>query len=174
MAGFNFNLRKVLKEAAECDSLCKGNFDTILDKADLEKIFEKTCSITEHVAQQLKEQMCNPDSLRIVYDESAEQFFMDYNELINFCEASGKDVKDAVDAIVEHYQDEYDNFTLETFNIVFPQLEAFTDIMKGSVGYQDIAWSSHFLSNCINKGLKCTVFVDPGQKSKKKDDVDIV
>lgn len=161
----NFNLRKVVQEAAEADpEYCPtGSIDEVLGKSDLEKLFTNICPISGDVCKQMQEQAASPESLRIVFDEQDSQFYMDYNEMVNFCEATGLDVRDAADKIVEAYSAEFPMFTLESFNIVFPQLEAYVGALKGRVGYQDVAWSSHFLSNCINKGLKCVSFQDPGQ-----------
>ncbi len=169
MSGFNFNLRKVLQEAASTDALVADTgIDEILSKNDLVAMFDKICPISGNVAVQLKEQMSDPSSLRIVYDESTNSFFMDYMELVNFCEATHKDTKAAVDTIIEAYSSEYPDFTLESFKVVFPQLEAFTSVLKGNVGYQDIAWSSQFLGDCINKGVSCVSFVDVGLSNGKK------
>lgn len=164
MSGFNFRLNKILKEAAEADQKCGGecDLDQILSDTDLQKIMDGISPITGEVAGKLQEQMANPMDLRIILDENSNQFYMDYNELINYCEASGKSVKTAVESIFEAYKENYDFMTLENFNIVFPSKEMFTEASKEKVGYQDMAWSSHFLANCKNEGLRCTTFVDPG------------
>lgn len=160
----NFKLQKVIKEAAEADKLCGGEceLDQILTDTDLKKIMEDISPITGEVAGKLQEQMADPMNLRIVQDESTDQFYMDYNELVNYCEATGLGIVEAVKSISEAYVHENYNICTENFNIVFPDKKVFTEAVAGNVGYQDIAWSSHLMGDCKNNGLRCTTFVDPG------------
>lgn len=175
---FNFNMRKVLKEAAENDpEYCPtGSIDEVLGTHDLQKLFDEICPASGDVCQQLKEQAADPESLRIVFDNRNSNYYMDYQEMVNYCEASGMNVKDAASAIIKHYNEGagLENFTNESFHLVFPAMESFVGALKGRVGYQDIAWSSHFLSNCINAGIKCVSFEDPGQPNGKTKDVETV
>lgn len=143
---------------------CEGDIDQALTKADLESIYDKAEPISGDVAAKLCESNCNPEALRIVYDESTDEFYMDFNELATYCESTDMDTFLAVGEIIDTYSDSFPTISMENFNIVFPNKDAVMGILESGneLGYKDVAWSSHFLQDCVNKGLRVSGFVDPG------------
>jgi len=172
----NMNLRKILRESAEAvGDFDDGNeIDSALEKNDLEEVLDKAEPIKGDVAQEIQEQMANPDYLRIICDED-NKFYMDYNELVNFCEATGMMVEEAADTIIMHYEEEFD-MTKKNLYIVFPSKSTYMEAAEtDELGYEDIKWSSHFMQDCENAGLQLTTFLDPGLEpddDKPEDPVD--
>lgn len=165
MPGFNFNMRKVIKEAAEVDNNIYDNgneIDVALAKNDLEKVFDSVEPIEGEVAVTIKEMMSDPEKLRIAHNEASDTYYIEYNEFANFCEATGTQPAGAVDLIFEFYKGQGFEMNKDNFSIVFPPKSAYTNLLETVIGYQDIAWSSHFLKDAINNGVKCTQFIDPG------------
>lgn len=169
---YNLNLKKILIEASEIADEKAMEFDTILAKNDLEKMFNDIDPISGAVAEKLQESAANPEALRIVagMDENAHSvYYMDYNELANYMEATQQSCDDAVRSICEAYHDEPMN--INNFYIVFSSKKAFLEAANEELeanrklkklGYDsDINWSSHFMCDCKNKGLKVATFIDP-------------
>lgn len=157
MPGFNLNIRKVLEEAAKVDTSLydSGNeIDAALSKADLDDMFEKICPISCETAECIKEHMCSVDNVRIM--KFNEEFYIEYNEFANFCEATGMTPAKAANAIFDHYM--VNGICKENFTIVFPSRVAYTSIMESDLGYQDIVWTSHFMKSCLEAGLNCADF----------------
>lgn len=161
-----YTTEKALYESDSNESLygCEGDMDQALTKADLEGIYDKAEPITGDVAAKLCESNCNPEALRVVYDESTDEFYMDFNELATYCESADMDPFFAVGEIIDAYSDSFPTISMENFNIVFPNKDTVMEILESGneLGYKDVAWSSHFLQDCVNKGLRVSGFVDPG------------
>lgn len=161
-----YTTERALYESDSNESLygCEGDMDQALTKADLEGIYDKAEPITGDVAAKLCESNCNPEALRVVYDESTDEFYMDFNELATYCESADMDPFFAVGEIIDAYSDSFPTISMENFNIVFPNKDTVMEILESGneLGYKDVAWSSHFLQDCVNKGLRVSGFVDPG------------
>lgn len=161
-----YTTERALYESDSNESLygCEGDMDQALTKADLEGIYDKAEPITGDVAAKLCESNCNPEALRVVYDESTDEFYIDFNELATYCESADMDPFLAVGEIIDAYSDNFPTISMENFNIVFPNKDTVMEILESGneLGYKDVAWSSHFLQDCVNKGLRVGGFVDPG------------
>lgn len=161
-----YTTEKALYESDSEESLygCEGDMDQALTKADLESIYDKAEPISGDVAAKLCESNCNPEALRVVYDESTDEFYMDFNELATYCESTELDPFLAVGEVIDTYSDSFPTISMENFNIVFPNKDIVMEILESGneLGYKDVAWSSHFLQDCVNKGLRVSGFVDPG------------
>lgn len=158
----NFNIRSVLESAAKCEKdSFTASIDDILSSNDLEAIIDKTCPITGEVAATLKAAAADPKQLKIVKckKEQLDEFYIDYNEFVNFCEANNATPAHAVAIISEAYESEGISMTPDQIHIVFPQAsvmkEACACCKANKVGYSaDVVWSSKLLKSCINAGLK--------------------
>lgn len=161
-----YTTERALYESDSEESLygCEGDMDQALTKADLEGIYDKAEPISGDVAAKLCESNCNPEALRVVYDEATDEFYMDFNELATYCESTDMDPFLAVGEIIDTYEDNFPTISMENFNIVFPNKDTVMEILESGneLGYKDVAWSSHFLQDCVNKGLRVSGFVDPG------------
>lgn len=169
-----YTTERALYESEESLYGCEGDMDQALTKADLEGIYDKAEPISGDVAAKLCESNCNPEALRVVYDEATDEFYMDFNELATYCESTDMDTFLAVGEIIDTYSDSFPTISMENFNIVFPNKDTVMEILESGndLGYKDVAWSSHFLQDCVNKGLRVSGFVDPGMSrtGQYKDD----
>lgn len=178
---YNFNIRKILQEAAEKEGKISdqtvANFDTILANSDLEKIFDKSCPITGDVCAKLQEAAADPMNLTIAPGDG--NYYLDYNALVNYMEAAGySDPKLALNSIFEAYSDQAPDMSKDNFIIVFPSKDTLQEAanavgrQSSGLGYTDIAWTSHFLQDLVNQGVKTTHFIDPGLPRKGTLDAD--
>lgn len=169
----NFNLKSVLETAAQCEKdQFTASIDDVLSANDLEEIVDKACPITGDIANALKEAAGNPENLRIVRDsKNPSQYYMDYNEFVNFCEARTLTPDCAVRVIAEAYNAIGVSMDHENIHIVFPEAsvlkEACACTKENKIGYSaDVTWSSKLLKNCINVGIPTNTMYP-----KKKDDI---
>lgn len=161
--GYNFNLRSVLVENGIGNiqqSVNENNVDEILSKESLSSVLESATPIADIVSAKLYENACDPMQLSIVMDENSNSFYMDYNEFSGYCEATGFIPSIAMYTILEAYEDEFPEMTLENFHIVFPSNEAFNEAVKtpGKYGYHELAMTSHFMKLCTESGIAVSVF----------------
>lgn len=166
------NLNNALKESAVPDEPQVGGesqLDAIMTDIDLEELMNEVNPISGEVAVQIQEQTANPDNLRIICDESAENFYIDYSELREFCEASGSAPEDAMKTIVEHYSKEFPKITTESFSIVFPSKEIYMEACTPDhLGFLSVKQSYDMLRTCKDAGLKVSTFPAPGLLSTLK------
>lgn len=163
MAGFNFNLNNVLREAAEEDAYVLDNsLSAELDSLGMQKMFDDVDIVDDAVEDAIKEQASDPRNLRIVYNSG--NFYLDYTEMINYCEATGYSVRRAFDSIIDEYSSEYSTLNEDTLKLVIPTLDDFKKAKKQLQGYgdglgvTDLLWSSRFIHNCLNNGIGCVTF----------------
>lgn len=163
MAGFNFNLNNVLREAAEEDAYVLDNsLSAELDSLEMQKMFDDVDIVDDAVEDAIKEQASDPRNLRIVYNSG--NFYLDYTEMINYCEATGYSVRRAFDSIIDEYSSEYSTLNEDTLKLVIPTLDDFKKAKKQLQGYgdglgvTDLLWSSRFIHNCLNNGIGCVTF----------------
>lgn len=169
----NFNIKSVLEAAAQCEKdQFTASIDDILSANDLEEIVDKACPITGYIAASLKEAAADPKQLRIVQDSNnLNEFYIDYNEFVNFCEAREVTPDCAVNLIAEAYEEEGIKMYPENIHIVFPEKsvlkEACACCRDNKIGYSaDVVWSSKLLKTCIDHGIKTNTMYP-----KKVDDI---
>lgn len=160
--GYNFNLRSVLVENGMGNvqqAVNENNIDEIISKESLLSVLESATTITDIVSTKLHENVCDPLQLRIVMDESTNSFYMDYNEFSGYCEATGLVPDVALYTVLEAYEDEFPEMTLENFHIVFPSNKAFNEAVEtpGKYGYHELAMTSHFMKLCTESGIHVSI-----------------
>lgn len=160
--GYNFNLRSVLVENGIGNvqqAVNENNIDEIISKESLLSVLESATTITDIVSTKLHENVCDPLQLRIVMDESTNSFYMDYNEFSGYCEATGLVPDVALYTVLEAYEDEFPEMTLENFHIVFPSNKAFNEAVEtpGKYGYHELAMTSHFMKLCTEYGINVSI-----------------
>ena len=138
-----------------------GAIDDVFDKNNLEKIYDGVCPICGDVSEKLHEAELDPKNMRIIFDEKNDMYYVDFKDFGAYCEASWKTPNEALDAISEAYKNDCD-INITNFSVVVPTMETFCNCNCDKVGYINIAWSSNFLMDCVNAGLKCTTFINPG------------
>lgn len=176
--GIRINLNNALKESAvpaEPQVGGESQLDAIMTDIDLEALMNEVNPISGDIAKKLQEQTANPDNLRIICDESAENFYIDYSELMEFCEASGFDPYDAVDVITEFYEEAFPNMTMENFSVVFPSKEIYTEAcQRNYLGYKNIGYSAKFFQTCKDVGLQTKTFSEPGVTGKLNESTEVL
>lgn len=154
----------------------EGDIDHVLGAMDLEGLYDKVCPITGTIASKMCEAAADPLNIPVIYDEEADQYYMDYNNLKNYCEASGLIAPGlaAMEIMDTYNESEYTHMNWDNLNIVFPSKDQCQSMLEscGQVGYVDVKWSSNFLADCINAGLKTTTFINPGIPKTQGEDIE--
>lgn len=160
--GYNFNLRSVLVEngiGKMQQPVNENNVDEILSKESLLSVLESATPVADIVSAKLYENACDPMQLRIVMDKSSNSFYMDYNEFSGYCEATGLVPDAALYTVLEAYEDEFPEMTLENFHIVFPSNKTFNEAVEapGKYGYNELAMTSHFMKLCAESDISIAI-----------------
>lgn len=170
MSTFNLsNLMESIQDDIEKDDktitkdpdMYDGDIDPVYDKNDLEKIYDGICPISGIVSDKLNEADMDPKNINMIFDESEGIYYIDYRDFGAYCEATWNCPEEAIRDIVKAYSESV-CIDPSDIRIVVPTMETFCNCNGSKLGYVNIAWSSNFLMDCVNAGIKCTTFVNPG------------
>ena len=171
-------IKSILENTAKISDETATKIDEILSNNDLEKIYDNTCPITGEVFEKLKESMANPKNLRLVAtnENSEYNMYIEASEFANYCEASGYDLKTAVNSILEEYREMTPGISYDKFHVVFPANKTGVDkIGDDKLGLEvEDSWANKLIRGCMQFGIKSNIGVDKNDVPKLDDDVEEV
>lgn len=171
-------IKSILENTAKISDETATKIDEILSKNDLEKIYDNTCPITGEVFEKLKESMANPKNLKLVATcENGEyDLYIEASEFANYCEATGLDIKSAVESILEEYKEITPGIKCDKFHVVFPANKTGIDkIGVDKLGMEnEDSWANKLIHGCMQFGIPANVGVDKSDVVEPNDDTEEV
>lgn len=163
---FDMNTIHTIFESSKEENLNKdkdqaiNKMDSTLGDSDLMSIFDDICPITGSVYSAMKNAAADPKNLKIVVSKNGDgdnaKMFIEAVEFMTFCEASGMNVGEAAEEIIDTYKTDVPGLENSDIHVVFPS----DSIGKNTLGCERYgedtknSWPMQLMRGCRRYGLK--------------------
>lgn len=158
-------------KSPSCKNDCKEDkaitkMDNTFDTSDMMSIFDNICPITGTVYAAMKNAAADPKNLKITVSKDGNgdnsKMFVEAVEFMTFCEASGMNIGEAAEEIIDTYKEEVPGLENSDIHVVFPSDSLNKNILgvdKDGRAVSD-SWPMQLMRGCRRYGLKIASNVD--------------
>lgn len=140
--------------------------DTTLDTDDVASIYKKACPISGEIFSAMKEAAADAKNLKITMSKDSftenVKLYIEATEFATFCEASGMNIGEAAEEIIDTYKEEVPEMDNAEIHVVFPD----DSLNKNDLGGDNLGrsvkddWAMQMMRGCRRYGLIPNVGVD--------------